>query len=181
MRLDPRQSLPVIAALFLGISYLASVTVSYAGEDPQRIAVFDFELQDTSLEGEMRGTDAKETQRLHMISHLLRQMIDDQGGYTVADTASMHSRLEAMPALYSCNGCEVKLAAELGADYAMTGFVRKISTLILYVVVSVRDVKSDKLIAHESVSIRGNSDESWSHGLQYLVRNRLAAKMASWQ
>src|SRR3546814_20443016 len=80
----------------------------------------------------------------------------------VIDVAPLRERLAALPALYSCSGCEAKLARELGAAQSITGYVYKISTLILYITVAVRDTESGRLLEKASVSIRGNTDESRS-------------------
>src|SRR3546814_15183151 len=73
------------------------------------------------------------------------------------DVAPLHDRLAAMPALYSCSGCEAKLAGELGAERSVSGFVYKVSTLILYISVAVRDTASGRLLEESSVSTRGNT------------------------
>ncbi|MDR3535877.1 MAG: DUF2380 domain-containing protein [Acetobacteraceae bacterium] len=56
---------------------------------------------------------------------------------------------------------------------AVTGWVQKVSNLILNMNVVVRDVATGQTIAAGSVDIRGNTDESWSRALAYLVHNRL--------
>src|SRR3546814_3501649 len=89
------------------------------------------------------------------------------------DVAPLHDRLAAMPALYSCSGCEAKLAGELGAERSVSGFVYKVSTLILYISVAVRDTASGRLLDESSVSIRGNTDESWRHGMETLLERYL--------
>src|SRR3546814_3401322 len=83
------------------------------------------------------------------------------------------SDLAAMPALYSCSGCEAKLAGELGAERSVSGFVYKISTLILYITLAVRDTASGRLLEESSVSIRGNTDESWRPGMETLLQRYL--------
>ena len=66
-------------------------------------------------------------------------------------------------------------AQKLGADLAITGLVQKVSALILNINVFVRDTHSGRLIASMSVDLRGNTDESWSRAMNYLLRNRLLA------
>jgi hypothetical protein len=140
---------------------------------PVKVAVFDIELYDTSLEGELRGKDPAETERLKHLSTLLRQAVDERGDLTTIDVAPLHDRLEKMPALYSCGGCEAKLAGELGAQRSVSGVISKVSTLILYITVSVRDTASGQLLGERSVSIRGNTDISWQHGLNYLLNTQI--------
>ena len=65
------------------------------------------------------------------------------------------------------------MARELGADLAVTGFVQKVSNLILNINVIIRDARDGQALRGGSVDIRGNTDESWGRGISYLVRNRL--------
>ncbi len=53
-------------ALFAFAALMLLVSVP-ARADPPKLAVFDFELLDTSLEGEMRGPQADEHDRLMRI------------------------------------------------------------------------------------------------------------------
>ncbi|GAB4368772.1 MAG: hypothetical protein Kow00114_28220 [Kiloniellaceae bacterium] len=140
---------------------------------PLKVAVFDLELYDTSLEGEMRGRDPAETARLAQLTDRLRAAVAARNDMVAVDVAPLRARLAAMPALYSCSGCEAKLAAELGAERSVSGFVYKISTLILYITLAVRDTATGKLVEEASVSIRGNTDESWRHGMDALLQRQI--------
>ncbi|MGI9387195.1 MAG: DUF2380 domain-containing protein, partial [Methyloligellaceae bacterium] len=54
--------------------------------------------------------------------------------------------------------------------------VQKVSNLILNINIIIRDTASSKITRVMSADIRGNTDESWIHGVKWLVRNRLLAK-----
>ena len=58
----------------------------------------------------------------------------------------------------------------LGAAW---GTVQKVSNLILNINVYTEDAESGKMKFARSVDIRGNTDESWRRGLDYLLRNYL--------
>jgi len=75
--------------------------------------------------------------------------------------------------MQNCRGCEVSLARKAGAAISVTGWVQKVSNLILNITVVARDVTTGMVISAGSVDVRGNTDESWSRGLSYLLRNRL--------
>ena len=128
-----------------------------------RIALFDFELINTSLE----PTRPDEEQRLAMIGDLLREQFAERG-YAVVDTAPLAAET-AKIFLRGCNGCELRLAAKIGADLAGLGWVQKVSNLILNINLQVRDVASGRLTHAGSVDIRGNTDESWRRGILYLL------------
>lgn len=165
------RSISVRIALAFIVS-LASIVPAMSA-DGEKLAIFTFELYDTSLEGEVRGADPAEAARLEMITDLLRDAYRDQGSYELVDTDAMQERLATMPKLRTCNGCESRLAREVGADQVVTGFVQKISTLILSLSMSVHDAETGNLLRKYNASIRGNTDESWSHGVRYLIRNQL--------
>jgi len=159
--------LPLLALL------TAAPAAAAPGATPVKVAVFDLELYDTSLEGELRGKDPAETARLEELTALLREAVARRDDMVAVDVAPLRERLARMPALYSCSGCEAKLAGELGAERSVSGFVYKISTLILYITVSVRDTATGKLLEEGSVSIRGNTDESWRHGMDSLLQRQI--------
>jgi hypothetical protein len=48
-----------------------------------------------------------------------------------------------------------------------------VSNLILNINLYTEDVRREKLIFGKSVDIRGNTDESWRRGLDYMLRNYL--------
>lgn len=94
-------------------------------------------------------------------------------GFTLVDTAPVADRLAQVRNIASCNGCDMKLARELGADYSVTGEVQKTSELILSLNLFLRDVAAQTNLRHGAVDIRGNTDESWSRGYRYLLKNTI--------
>ena len=137
-----------------------------------RLAVFNFELLDTSLEGEVSGENAAEQKRLVMISDLLRRLIADSERYEIVDIGPAAEKIVEAGYLHGCNGCDGAIARELGADQALTGVVQKVSNLILNINLYLRDAESGEMLKVMSADIRGNTDESWSRGVSWLLRNR---------
>ena len=77
-----------------------------------KAAVFDFELADTSLEGEKNGPQADEQARLLKISDQLRKGLAESGKFAIVDispvnTAAHNSNLQA------CGECDVDFAKKL--------------------------------------------------------------------
>lgn len=165
----------VFSAVLAGLLFWGPPLQADPGSSPRaaRTALFDFELIDTSLEGAVRGENAVESERLLLISSILREKLTESGLYQMVDLAPLKSKIEDAGYLHSCNGCEVKLAAQAGAKIAITGVVQKVSNLILNINVYMRDVESGQIIRSASADIRGNTDQSWSHGISWLARNRL--------
>jgi len=156
---------------------LAATPFAAGQAEPIRTAVFDLQLVDTSLEGEMNGASEVESRRLAMLSERLRAALAASGRYELVDIAPVQEAARQQN-LQSCGGCDRRMAAELGADLAVTGFVQKVSNLILNINLYVRDVESGRLVEGYSADIRSNTDESWTRGLDWLLKNRLLAKEA---
>jgi hypothetical protein len=154
------------------LHFLLAATIARAAEPP-RLAVFDLELIDTSLEGEMAGADPAEQARLRLVQAELRRSLEESDRFEVVDTAPVADQVAAAGRLGSCNGCEVPIARRLDADLALVGWVHKVSDLILSVNVVIRDVSTRERVFASSVDIRGNTDESWLHGIRYILNNRL--------
>jgi hypothetical protein len=145
--------------------------VALARAESRPAAVFPFELDDTSLQGEMRGRDEADQARLVRLDEQLLLMLSQSGQYRPV-------RVNADPAgpnLRSCDGCEITRAKGVDAQVAVIGWVQKVSNLILNINVVIRDVGSGQRIAAGSVDIRGDTNESWTRGLAYLLRNRILA------
>jgi hypothetical protein len=169
----------VLSAVFLFIAGVAPGTGQAADSAdkaaPVSVAILDFELVDTSLEGANLGVDQAETARLVLISDLLRELLAASGKYSIVDIAPARPGIAEAGLIHGCNGCETGIAGSLGADRVMTGTVQKVSTLILGVQITERDVVSGEILQVAAAQIRGNTDQSWSRGVRWLVRNRLLA------
>jgi hypothetical protein len=142
--------------------------------DPPKVAVFDFELVDTSLQGEVNGPRTDEQGRLMRVGDQLRKELTESGKFHLLDISAVNAAAHGSN-LQACGGCDVQYAQRLGADLVITGVVQKVSNLILNINIYLRDVHSGRLITSASVDMRGNTDESWSRAMSYLVRNRLLA------
>jgi hypothetical protein len=121
------------------------------------------------FEGETNGPRADETARLVRLGQQLRTLVTKSGKLEVVDIAPVED--EARKAnLRKCGGCDADLAKKLGAEISITGTVQKVSNLILNINLYARVVATKEPLVAMSVDIWGNTDESWSRGLEYLVR-----------
>lgn len=157
----------------VAVAVLLAWALPAVAAEPVRVAVFDLELIDTSLEGAVHGVRPEELARLAMISRQLRTALAGSGKFVVVDIAPAAAVIAAAGYLHGCNGCAATIAGALGATAALTGTVQKVSNLILNINVVLTDVANPQSRRGASVDIRGNTDESWSRGMSYLIRNRL--------
>lgn len=135
------------------------------------MAFFGFSLINTSLE----PTKPEETARLKMIGELFTQKLDASGKFKIVPVSAEGEKALGSAAIENCNGCEKEAAIASGADWAAWGMVQKVSNLILNINLYMEDARSGKMEFVKSVDIRGNTDESWQHGINYIVKNYLLA------
>lgn len=136
-----------------------------AGDGRSRVLVLDVELFDTSGE----GVAPEHAPRLAAASRHLRDLLAQAGTLDVVAPAG------ETPRIRTCNGCEITLARDAGADFVVTGLVHKVSTLILSITIEVRDAATGALVAGGAADIRGDNDRSWLRGIGWLVEHRLLA------
>ena len=114
--------------------------------------------------------DSDERARVAMVQNQIARDLTARG-FTLVDTAPVAEKLAQVKNIASCNGCDMALARELGADYSVTGEIQKTSELILALNLFLRDADARTNLRHGAVDIRGNTDESWSRGYRYLLNN----------
>jgi hypothetical protein len=156
----------ILAILVLGAAFAVSPA---AADAPRSAAVFDPVFVDSSLE----PVNPAETERLHHLNAALRSALANSGQYRPVDLAPIRAKLAAINDLHSCNGCELDLSHELGAQLAVVTWVQKVSNLILNMNIRIEDVATGRTIKGGSVDIRGDTDESWNHGLKYLLEEHV--------
>jgi Protein of unknown function (DUF2380) len=171
MTRPPRRRRALLLATLMLAAGLAHGRADAAA--PPRLALFPFELVDSSLQGEKQGVDPADQARLAMIQDQLRDALAASERYQLVDTAPFAAAVEAAGQLWSCNGCELAIAKKLNADLALVGWVQKVSNLILNLNVVVRDATTRAPVLAGSVDIRGDTDDSWRHGMRYLIEHRL--------
>jgi hypothetical protein len=158
----------------LSIALFLLITTATAHAATPKVAVFNFEWVDTSLEGEVKGQRSDERARLIHAGDQLRDELKQSGRFELLDMADLNVAAQSRN-LQACGGCDVQLAQQIGADFVITGVVQKVSNLILNMNIYLRNVHTGRLVTVMSADMRGNTDESWSRATSYLVRNRLLA------
>lgn len=161
----------VLAALAAFLIAGGAAPKPVAAEGP-RAAVFDIELNDTSHEGELRGPREDEAERTRTASAYMRELLAESG-VELVDMAPAAGRLADVGPIRRCNGCERRIARDLGADVTITGTVQKVSNLILNVNIFLRDAETGAVLAGGSADIRGNNDESWNRGVRSLIQRQI--------
>lgn len=166
-----RRMLQAGAVLALGFG-LGLPALAQEQASPPSLLVLDFDLIDDHPE----PAQAEHMKaRLASMPIVFAEGVAAAGLYRVIDlepVRPLQARFQAQQQyLHRCAACQIELGKAAGAQWVASGWVYKVSNLILYLNVLIRDVASGEEKLMKSVSIRGNNDRSWERGLRYLVRD----------
>ena len=154
--------------LCVAMSSLAVTPVQ--ADEPVRIAVLSAELQNDRAEWGP-ATDS-ERQRLVKIEETFKSMLEASGKYKFASVSpTIQERINKDQKMGRCAGCEIQYGKEIGVSQVAWIEVRKVSELILNIAVYIASVDAGQLTFVKSVSLRGNTDESWQRSMTFLVKN----------
>ena len=174
MNLTQLSSIATPKALLLAATLLAG-TVSPPACAAGKVAVFEFELQQGSIVPGVPSKKEAEDKRRAMVTERLRELLT-KSGFEVVDSKAFAEKV-ASANLQSCGNCADDFARELGADYAFTGFVYKVSELVLSMSVRVHEAATSQPVTSATVDLRGNTDESWQRAIDFLYRRVLSARL----
>jgi hypothetical protein len=149
---------------------LDMASLSSSAADIPHVAFFGFQLINTSVQPTM----PEEDRRIQMLDDMFRRELTASGSFNIITIPDdLQQMIGGGPGIINCNGCQRDYAQKLGADWAAWGTVQKVSNLILNINLYMEDERLGKLQFVKSVDIRGNTDESWRRGLDYMLRNYL--------
>jgi hypothetical protein len=141
-------------------------------EAAPKAAVFDCQLSNLDAQPPTQA----DQDRLPRVSDELRQEFNKSGLYDIVSTVPLKEKVEKSAKLRSCGGCAVKFAKELGADFAITCEIQKVSNLILNFNVYIKEIGANAPEKSYSVDMRGDTDESFDRAVKYIVQNNILGK-----
>lgn len=133
------------------------------------VAVFPFELADTSGEVPGPGREA----RLALATQALARTLEQSRRYRPVDLGPYAAAVAATAPRYACDGCWLAVARESGAALAVVPYVHKLSTLISTMHIWVADLSTGRYVAHLQGQIRGDTDAAYLRGVDFLIEDRL--------
>jgi hypothetical protein len=145
---------------------------------PISLAVFGFELEDTSAAASPSGPAPSDVAHLAEVTDGVRKLLAQSGRYRLVDISGTNAQPVRAHALRDCNGCDAAIALQLGADQSMIGVVRRVSRTEYTVGFQVRDSHTGALVSTGDSGLRMGADYSWTRGAVRLVGDRLLASGA---
>lgn len=132
------------------------------------VAFFGIHLLDDSEQSSQAGSRDEEA-RIEMLEALVAERFAEEG-YVLVDLAPVREDLDRVLNPAKCYGCDMRMAQQLGVDYALVGEVQKVSNLILTMNLQLRDAATGKTVRGRVVDIRGNTDDTWLRGMRYILK-----------
>jgi hypothetical protein len=136
---------------------------------PVVLAVFDFELEDTTA-ASAGASAASDASYLAEVTAGVREELSRSGRYRIVDVGGEAAKARA---LRDCGGCEAAIAQKLGADQSLIGVVRRVSRTEYTLGFQVRDARTGAVLARGDSGLRLGADYSWKRGAVRLVSDRL--------
>jgi hypothetical protein len=158
----------IVLVLFNAAALVASASAEGVPRG-SKVAFLGLGFVDLSTEGAYNGEREDETRRLVLVEELVGQRFLDEGMILV-DLAPIAAKLDNIANPGNCYGCDVRMAKTLGADFALTGAVHKISNLVISMNLFLRDADTGKVLRARAVDVRTNTDRSWSRGMNYILK-----------
>src|SRR5215475_12004205 len=161
------------ASVVAALAVFAAQSGNAAEQDPIRIAVFDFELDDRSAGGGITGQDATDTENLKSATEEARRMLAASGRYSVVDAASVAHEVLSAGGVQQLEGSEAGLARKLGADQSLVGVVTRVSRTEYTLQILVRDARSGAAVSNDFTGLRMGANYAWPRGVKWLMDNRI--------
>ena len=149
-----------------------------AAEAPTKLAVFPFELEDTSAAAPTNGAsavDATDADDLTKTTDAVRQAIAQSPRYRLVDVSGAHADAVSAHKLRDCGGCDATIARGLDADQSLVGVVRRVSRTEYTIRLQVRDTRTGDVVASADSGLRMGANYSWSRGAARLVSDHMLA------
>jgi hypothetical protein len=161
----------VLGVLALAGAYAPAPAADAHESAPVEIAVFAFELQDSSASAVLlrKSTD---TAVLAKVTDAARRELAQSGRYSLVDVSHADAGPVRDGSLRNCEGCEAAIARQLGAAQSLIGVVTKVTQTDYYITICIRDARTGKIIDQQEANFAG-SEEGWSSGLRMLIRHQV--------
>jgi hypothetical protein len=160
-----------VVGLALSIA-VAPVYARAAEPPPVKIAVFAFELEDSSPSAVLLSKPEAAASTMEKVSNAARDELAHSGRYVVIDAGKVDTKSVGQKTLGDCGGCEAAIAQRLGAQQSLIGLVRKVTQTDYYVVVRIRYARSGEILDEEEANFAGD-EQGWASGVRMLIKHQV--------
>jgi hypothetical protein len=141
--------------------------------EPVTIAVFPFELVDSTPAAAYLHEATSSDESLQRVTAAAREQLANSGHYRIVsvDGVTDSEPLKAHK-LRDCDGCEADIAKKLGAQQSMIGVVSRATQTDYYIALVIRDVNTGKVVDAQASNFAG-AQEGWPSGVKMLIKHQV--------
>jgi hypothetical protein len=162
-------------AMQLKLFTLITVTIflsntTYAATT-EKLAVLPFEIVDNTP---VPGGEERNQKMLEKITRYIAQNIDDKRLFKVIPQSKVNkivSSAQLGTDIRNCNQCEFELGKQVEAEKVMTGWIYKMSILILTMHIEIKDVATQQTFISKAYDFRGDNEKAWLRAADYMLRD----------
>jgi hypothetical protein len=166
----------VLAGVWALLSIMLPIHASHAGEAaPIKIAVFAFELEDTSAGGGIVPQDDFDTSYLKQATEEAKRWLADSGRYSVIETSNLDDEPVKARKMRYCSGCIGPITQKLGAEQAMVGTITRINRTEYTLQIEFFDARTSASISNYYTNLRMGANYAWPRGVTWLMKNQILA------
>jgi hypothetical protein len=173
-RIRSCSGIAMIGMLLLIAAVPPALAADAQAAPPIKIAVFDFELEDVSPAASLPGASATTAATMEKVSSEARRMLSQSGRYSLVDVSKVDAKPVTEKSLRNCDGCEIGIALQLGAEQSFVGVVRRATMTDYYVMIQISDCRTGKIINQQVANFAGGED-GWASGARMLIRHGVLA------
>jgi hypothetical protein len=167
-----RVAMGTVAAVFAAATMSHGSAVEAEKPASIKIAVFDFELVDSSAASVLLGQTTASAATMEKVSSQARAMLEQSGRYNIIDVSKVDAQPVKQKTLRDCHGCDAGIALQLGAQQSLIGVVTRVSMTDYYVSIQIRDARTGKLVDAQEANFAG-STEGWPTGVRMLIKHQI--------
>jgi Protein of unknown function (DUF2380) len=167
-------AIAMLGVLQHGVAYFPALAADAEYIPAVKIAVFDFELEDVSPAASLPGASATAAATMEKVSSEARRMLAQSGRYSLVDVSKVEAKPVTEKSLRNCDGCEIAIALQLGAEQALVGVVRRVSMTDYYVMIQISDCRTGKVLDQQVANFAGGED-GWASAARMLIKHGVLA------
>lgn len=156
---------------------ILTITFNISANAEIKIAILDFELNDITQLPYVKS----EIIRTASFKPLLEQLLKDSGDYKIIQVAAIDYNIAnaGLGYLYKFHDISASLGHKYNADWVIVGQHSKGSFLYSYLMVNLINTKTNKLVAHYDIELKGTHKKVTEHGIKALLRKIIATLNSS--
>ncbi|MBT2971815.1 MAG: DUF3280 domain-containing protein [Candidatus Thiodiazotropha sp. (ex Ctena orbiculata)] len=160
----------IIMRLLLAAT-LAALPASTVAKQNEKLVVLPFEIVDNTP---VPGGVERNERMLERLTNFISQKINEMGIFDVVAQNEIYEMVNAAELgtyIRTCNRCEYDLAKKVEGDKVLTGWIYKMSILVLTMHIEVKDVATERTLISKAYDFRGDNEQAWLRAASYMLRD----------